>query len=391
MTYTEMTSLSMNQVLLRSLNTTIVVAAAGASPCSSSAPASWAPSPSRSSPSPCSSAWSSAPTRRSSWPPRSWSGSRSASPRTAPIRERLGGPGRRRRPHGARRPTGRSRPRRADLARRSRSSPTRSPTPTASDGTAGPGGHERPPPPGARRDARPRRRRRCHPAAAPQEGPQALTRWAGPRGPTLYRGVMSPAPDAAATITRLVRDIPDWPQPGVVFKDITPLLADADGFARRRSTRWPTHVRCPAGDRPGARHRGPGLHVRRAGRLPPRRRVRAGAQAGQAARGDIEREEYVLEYGIDLLEIHRDARPPGRAGADRRRRARHRRHRGGHRPPGREARRGGRRLRLRHRAGLPRRPRRHRRATTSTRSSPTAPTAPPPSRRSTAAVPGAGE
>ena len=27
-----------------------------------------------------------------------------------------------------------------------------------------------------------------------------------------------------------VRDVPDWPQPGVVFKDITPLLADAEGF-----------------------------------------------------------------------------------------------------------------------------------------------------------------
>src|SRR5437763_14786560 len=32
-------------------------------------------------------------------------------------------------------------------------------------------------------------------------------------------------------ITTLVRDVPDYPQPGVVFKDITPLLADGPAFA----------------------------------------------------------------------------------------------------------------------------------------------------------------
>lgn len=31
-------------------------------------------------------------------------------------------------------------------------------------------------------------------------------------------------------INALIRDVPDWPKPGVVFKDITPLLADAEGF-----------------------------------------------------------------------------------------------------------------------------------------------------------------
>jgi adenine phosphoribosyltransferase len=37
--------------------------------------------------------------------------------------------------------------------------------------------------------------------------------------------------DIAATLRRLIRDVPDYPQPGVIFKDITPLLADAAGFA----------------------------------------------------------------------------------------------------------------------------------------------------------------
>ena len=36
--------------------------------------------------------------------------------------------------------------------------------------------------------------------------------------------------DIEATITAHVRDIPDYPRPGVLFKDITPLLGDADAF-----------------------------------------------------------------------------------------------------------------------------------------------------------------
>lgn len=36
--------------------------------------------------------------------------------------------------------------------------------------------------------------------------------------------------DAAGRLNALIRDVPDWPKPGVVFKDITPLLADAAGF-----------------------------------------------------------------------------------------------------------------------------------------------------------------
>ena len=40
-----------------------------------------------------------------------------------------------------------------------------------------------------------------------------------------------PAGDLDAALDRLVRDIRDYPTPGVVFKDITPLLADPQGFA----------------------------------------------------------------------------------------------------------------------------------------------------------------
>ena len=105
-----------------------------------------------------------------------------------------------------------------------------------------------------------------------------------------------------------IRDIPDFPRPGVVFKDITPLLADVDAFrfavdaiadhyagnevhkvvgveARGFIIAAPVAYRFGAGFVP----------VRKAGKLP----------------WDIEREEYELEYGTDLLEIHRDGVHPG--------------------------------------------------------------------------------
>ena len=43
-------------------------------------------------------------------------------------------------------------------------------------------------------------------------------------------GQEAPAAGVAGLIKALVRDVPDYPQPGILFKDITPLLADADAF-----------------------------------------------------------------------------------------------------------------------------------------------------------------
>lgn len=105
-----------------------------------------------------------------------------------------------------------------------------------------------------------------------------------------------------------VRDIPDHPKPGVVFKDITPLLADPGAFARSVDALAEpfdaTHVDKVLGVEargfvfaaPVAyRHRAGFVPVRKPGKLP----------------WDIERQEYELEYGTDLLEIHRDAVHPG--------------------------------------------------------------------------------
>ncbi len=121
---------------------------------------------------------------------------------------------------------------------------------------------------------------------------------------------MTPQAAVAATVTRLVREIPDWPRPGVDFKDITPLLNDAEGFAlvidaliescvvpgRPIDRVLGVEARGFVFAAPVAYRLGAGfVPVRKAGKLP----------------FDIEREEYVLEYGVDLLEIHRDAVHPG--------------------------------------------------------------------------------
>jgi adenine phosphoribosyltransferase len=105
-----------------------------------------------------------------------------------------------------------------------------------------------------------------------------------------------------------VRDIPNFPKPGVTFKDITPLLAHvasfraavdgiADHFAPVAADRVlgvearGFIVAAPVAYRLGAAF----VPVRKAGKLPWK----------------VEREEYVLEYGTDLLEIHHDGVQPG--------------------------------------------------------------------------------
>jgi adenine phosphoribosyltransferase len=108
----------------------------------------------------------------------------------------------------------------------------------------------------------------------------------------------------AARLKSLIRDIPDYPKPGILFKDITPLLADAEGFAL--ATRLMAEPFADAGvthivaiesrgfilGAPVAQQLGAGfVPVRKPGKLPHTKR----------------REEYALEYGTDALEVHDDA------------------------------------------------------------------------------------
>src|ERR671918_994580 len=114
--------------------------------------------------------------------------------------------------------------------------------------------------------------------------------------------------DGMERLRSLIRDVPDFPKEGIVFKDITPLLADEAAFstvidiivvhfgrgnidkvvgieARGFILASPVAYHFAAGFVP----------VRKAGKLP----------------WESESEQYELEYGTETLEIHRDAFQPG--------------------------------------------------------------------------------
>ena len=106
----------------------------------------------------------------------------------------------------------------------------------------------------------------------------------------------------------LIRSIPDYPNPGVTFRDITPLLGDGPAFREaisQISERFSeSNIQRVIGveargfilGAPIAVALGAGfVPVRKAGKLP----------------WAVVREEYDLEYGSDKLEIHRDAIHPG--------------------------------------------------------------------------------
>jgi adenine phosphoribosyltransferase len=110
--------------------------------------------------------------------------------------------------------------------------------------------------------------------------------------------------DIGERLRASVRDVPDFPKPGIVFKDITPVVRDAALFADA------IHALASPFERQGITHvvaiesRGfifgapvalqlgaAFVPMRKPGKLP----------------FTVEREEYDLEYGTDALEVHRDA------------------------------------------------------------------------------------
>src|SRR5436190_1446664 len=101
-----------------------------------------------------------------------------------------------------------------------------------------------------------------------------------------------------------IRSIPNWPKPGILFRDITTLWNDPEGFRLSidlfsevfGSLRFDTVVGIESrgfiigaalADRMGRGF----VPVRKQGKLP----------------ADVERYEYQLEYGSDCVEVHRDA------------------------------------------------------------------------------------
>ncbi len=101
-----------------------------------------------------------------------------------------------------------------------------------------------------------------------------------------------------------IRDIPDWPKAGVVFKDITPLLADPVAFRTAIDTMADAYADAGITKVMGAEARGfifAGALAYRlnAGFIPARK-------PGKLP-WDISSVEYDLEYGTDSLEVHSDA------------------------------------------------------------------------------------
>lgn len=106
--------------------------------------------------------------------------------------------------------------------------------------------------------------------------------------------------------SRLVRDIPDFPKPGIVFKDITPVLADADAFAAAVDAMAAPWQATPPQAVVGIEARGfiLGAAMARAlgcGFVPIRK---PGKLPGRTLSQD-----YALEYGHDGIEVHVDALP----------------------------------------------------------------------------------
>jgi adenine phosphoribosyltransferase len=111
-----------------------------------------------------------------------------------------------------------------------------------------------------------------------------------------------------ADLRRHVRDIPDWPTPGIMFRDITPLLGDADAFARCVAALAEIGHDGSVDLVAGIEARGfilaaPVAHQLGAGFVPVRKH-------GKLPHETLS-EAYSLEYGEAVLEIHVDAIQPG--------------------------------------------------------------------------------
>jgi adenine phosphoribosyltransferase len=109
-------------------------------------------------------------------------------------------------------------------------------------------------------------------------------------------------------LKKLIREVPDFPKPGILFYDITTVLKDKTGF-RRIIEALTEQIRPYAADVVlGIEARGfifaPALAYNLgAGFVPVRKPKKLPAAT--------ERISYELEYGVDTLEIHKDAVKPG--------------------------------------------------------------------------------
>jgi adenine phosphoribosyltransferase len=110
------------------------------------------------------------------------------------------------------------------------------------------------------------------------------------------------------SVKQMIRDIPDFPREGIIFKDITPLLADPSAFGKTINTLKERYADKKIDKVVGVEARGfifasalayaleaGTTMVRKPGKLPYK----------------TYQETYSLEYGTDTIEIHQDAFQPG--------------------------------------------------------------------------------
>jgi adenine phosphoribosyltransferase len=111
-----------------------------------------------------------------------------------------------------------------------------------------------------------------------------------------------------AELSEYIRDVPDWPKEGILFRDITPLLADSRAFPaaidalcepfRDAGVEYVAAVEARGfifGAAVAARLNAGFIPIRKKGKLPYK----------------TESVSYDLEYGTDTVEMHRDAVHPG--------------------------------------------------------------------------------
>lgn len=109
-------------------------------------------------------------------------------------------------------------------------------------------------------------------------------------------------------LKKLIREVPDFPKPGILFYDITTLLKDADGLGAVIGALKARYAATPIDLVLGIEARGfvfaPALACALGkGFVPVRKPNKLPAETVRA--------EYALEYGTDALEIHKDAIEPG--------------------------------------------------------------------------------
>jgi len=120
---------------------------------------------------------------------------------------------------------------------------------------------------------------------------------------------MSVTAEALSTkLKSIIRDVPDFPKPGIIFKDITPLLADHAAFTELVQAFADAYRGAGVTKVLGIEARGfllaaPIAMELGAGIVPVRKKGKLPYKTVAAS--------YALEYGTDTLEMHQDAVKPG--------------------------------------------------------------------------------